>query len=148
MKILIASPLLLDVSRMTKLPLHSNHVKRRSPDHDRLCPVEVIRLQSKDFFKDRFSQSAVIIPSTFKTVKCLNITVPSHLAKGGHCLNIMDCQETKTRKYFMVFDPAKRETNGCLRGRIAQINSVPVECSCLWPRYLGNNPSLFLHRQH
>ena len=138
----------LDLHAITKHHTFEGRTKRHFPDHERLCPVQEIRLKAKDFFKGRFSANAVIVPPTFQSVSCLNNIVPSHVSRGRHCLNIMDCQETSTSKYFIVFDPAMRRKRGCIRGQIAQINSVPVECSCLWPRYLGSDPNAFLHRQH
>lgn len=83
-------------------------------------------------------------------VTCLKGNKTSQAASGQHCLGIMDCLETKETKYFMVYDPAKRRRNGrCHARRIAMVNGVPdVECSCMWPRLFGDDPSVLLHRRH
>ena len=140
--------LFLDVHASAVHHSSAERIKRLSPGHVRLCPAKEVRLNAKDFFRGRFSENVIIIPRTLKSVYCLNSTVQSQASRHQQCLSIMDCRETKTDKYFVVYDPAKRLQSGCIRGDIAKINSVPVECSCLWPRYLGNTPTTSLHRQH
>lgn len=140
--------LFLDVHASAVHHSSSERIKRLSPGHVRLCPAKEVRLNARDFFRGRFSENVIIVPQTFKSVYCLNNTVQSHASRGQHCLSIMDCRETKTSKYFVVYDPAKRMRKGCIRGEIAKINSVPVECSCLWPRYLGKTPTAPLLRPH
>lgn len=120
--------------------------KRFFPDHTRLCAAKESRLHAKYFFKGRFSDDVVILPRTFRTVSCQKSNKTSQASHGQHCLGIMDCVETKTSKYFIVYDPRKRR-NGqrCVRHQIAKIDSVPVECSCLWPRLLGSEPGAVLN---
>ncbi|XP_078376734.1 uncharacterized protein LOC144660049 [Oculina patagonica] len=120
--------------------------KRLFPDHVRLCAAKESRFQSKDAFKGRFSENAIILPRTFRTVSCQKSNKTSQASRGQHCLGIMDCQETKTSRYFIVYDPAKRKSGRCIVHQIAKLNSVPVDCSCLWPRLLGDDPSVLLGR--
>lgn len=123
--------------------------KRLTPDHVRLCAAKESLIYAKDAFRGRFSEGATFIPRTFRMVSCLKSNKTSQAASGQHCLGIMDCLETKETKYFMVYDPAKRRRNGrCRARRIAIVSGVPVECSCMWPRLFGDDPSVLLNRRH
>ena len=120
--------------------------KRLFPDHVRLCAAKESRFQTKDAFKGRFSEDAIFAPRTFWTVTCQKSNRTSQASQGQHCLGVMDCQETTTSKYFIVYDPVKRKNGRCVAHQIAKLNSVPVECSCLWPRLLGGDPRVMLGR--
>lgn len=123
--------------------------KRLTPDHVRLCAAKESLVYAKDAFRGRFSEGATFIPRTFRVVSYLKGNKTSQAASGRHCLGIMDCLATKETKYFMVYHPAKRRGNGrCHACRIAKVNGVPVECSCMWPRLFGDDPSVLLHRRH
>lgn len=120
--------------------------KRLFPDHVRLCAAKESRLSAKDAFRGRFSEGAIFIPRTFRMVSCQKSNKTSQATRGQHCLGIMDCLETKATKYFIVYDPEKRKNGRCFAHRIAKLNSVPVDCTCLWPRLFGDDPSYLLHR--
>ncbi|CAH3126777.1 unnamed protein product, partial [Pocillopora meandrina] len=121
--------------------------KRLYPDHTRLCPAKQRYVNSKDAFKGRFSKHAFILPIAFEMISCEKSNETSQSPNGSRCLGIMDCQETKSSKYFVVRDLASRKKGGCMVQRIVKLNSVPVECSCYWPLLLGSSPRLFFNRQ-
>lgn len=121
--------------------------KRLYPDHTRLCPAKQRYVNSKDAFKGRFSKHAFILPIAFETISCEKSNETSQSPNGSRCLGIMDCQETKSSKYFIVRDLASRKNGGCMVQRIVKLNSVPVECSCYWPLLLGSSPRLFFNRR-
>ncbi|XP_027042069.1 uncharacterized protein LOC113670171 [Pocillopora damicornis] len=121
--------------------------KRLYPDHTRLCPAKQRYVNSKDAFKGRFSKHAFILPIAFEMISCEKSNETSQSPNGSRCLGIMDCQETKSSKYFIVRDLASRKNGGCMVQRIVKLNSVPVECSCYWPLLLGSSPRLFFNRR-
>ena len=120
--------------------------KRLFPDHVRLCAAKESRFNAKDAFKGRFSEDAIFLPRTFRTVSCEKSNTTSQSPHGQHCLGTMDCRETKMSMYFIVYDPAKRKHTRCVVHQIVKLNSVPVDCGCLWPRLLGEDPSALLRR--
>ena len=80
-------------------------------------------------------------------VSCEKGNKTSKSSHGPHCLGIMDCQETKASKYFIVYDPAIRKNGRCIAHRIAKLHGIPVECSCYWPLLLGSGPHEFFNRR-
>lgn len=122
--------------------------KRLTTDHVRLCAAKESLVNAKDAFKGRFSKGVTFIPRTFRMVTCQRSNKTTQGGHGQHCLRIMDCLETKETKYFIVYDPTKRKNGRCSARRMAKLNSVPVECSCMWPRLFGDDPNVLLHRRH